>query len=170
MNHLSKSTFAIIAASLVFVSFALASCEKENANLTPQEQASFKAAPGMGPKDTIYLPGSTTKHYYDNGGSDYGCKNGGHGCLEPLDVAAEFHAEVISIANGIQCNPSLAPVLFKQNEELLRHVFDEIIIRSVIENVVTVSVRVETTENKYTYFIFKGKFIHGSEYVVPICK
>lgn len=166
MKHLSKNTFAIIAASLVFVSFVFASCEKENANLTPQEQVSLKAAPGMGPNDTIYYPGNTSEHWSDKKGK---CIKGGHGCLTPVVITPDVYSRITIIAAAIKENPLAAPYLFQENKVLLEKVLDDIFISSVIENNVSVTIQEECQENPYTYFIFHGNFHNSDIYVVPVC-
>ncbi len=173
-----KKSLKNIAASIITLTLIspmiFVSCDKEASLITesvPQAQNNSKAAAIAAPDNdtTIYWP--NTHRYFFNNGKECGCVNGLHGCFdEDVTIKPELFSKIKDVAQIIQSKPEYAPVVFKDNYEILMDVFEDVFVNSVIDGKATLEIISETKTNPCTYFIFHSKFANEETCVVPVRK
>lgn len=169
---MKKINFIKISTISILVGYLFVGCSKtELSDIVTSKIGNIEYKAILNPgNDTNYQPVPTRRHYYDNGGNDYSCPLGGHGCLEPVVVSSNFNA-IQEIANLIAVKSTTPSSVFETNYELMTEVFGETLTNCVIINKINVAVRGKLDGSDVClYFIFTNPTTNKNVIVVPVCK
>lgn len=164
--NLIKGTIIVLVLSMSFV------CCEKNENARYEETADVlnpKSTPiHLASGDTIYLPITTHRYFYDHGGDDYGCPDGGHGCLDPVIVTPSTYHLIKEKAVMITTENYKPSIAFKDNYDIMVDVFGETLTNCVVKNDLIVNIRGNFDSNGILYFIFINPTTEENVCVVPI--
>lgn len=142
---------------------ALASCQKEQ--ITPNKILSNRNET----LSTKKLVGNL-RIYYDNGGSDYGCKGSGGNCLPDVVITSEIMANFNDIFDVLHSNNATAiRSVFNNQKEFLEEYIDTNILQLAINGEYNVKAKGDNPDQT-RYIIFVSSKKGSVEGVYPITK
>ena len=140
-----KKVFTLAILAIIF-----ASCHKDQLDPTTPTCTDVTSASGTAKR----LIGSTYRVYYDNGGTDYGCKGTGGNCLDDVVVTPNISARFKNIIAVLHSdNPKAITNVLVNHKEFLEQYIDKDILMSAIDGSSSIQVK-GTLQDGNVFLIF----------------